>query len=687
MLRPFIRLLSYFVARARIPAQAILLALLVVAVPSLALAQEDDAQKLYDDAMDNDYLNTKFDDAAAKLNKAVKLCGKKCGKSMRGKLHVALAVVYGAGKGDNKTAKAELDKAFAADKNAKPLDLYFTDDLKKMYAEAKKNSQAGDDDDDSGKPPKPPPPKHPKGDDDDDDTGKPKPPPKRPKGDDDDDTGKPKPPPKHPKGDDDDDGGEGGSVDWKPPSEALVNTPLPIFIPVEEGLGAESAKLRYKPFGENKWLSVPMKKMAGGFGALVPCAQITTTGKLKLYIFLKDKAGDPVAQAGSSKAPLDVTIKNELEGDQPSFPGEKSPKKCSTVECPPDFPGCGDKPKGGERGNKGWGASCDKTEECKEGFSCLNGSCEQGGGEEPPTGGGGSGPGPKDAGDHALKKNIISLGVEFDALFLASATDVCGSTTAGPDNKLGTDDDVLTAPNNFFCYTSDGEFLGKPVAKRFNEVQGGGVFPATVRLLLGYDRIIWKGLVAGLRVGYAFGGSPSVGNAQERFDNCQNNTPKPPRVHFTDDAGEHGICREPAAKSFLPAHVEIRLAYMFLENNIKQSKFLPRPYFFTGFGAVGQVNGGVKVGICDNMDASGNNPVTAAQADPRCGPAGTTPARKREDDVTAYQITGLNFVPVGIGAVFPFHPNVGISAELKAMFMLPTFGVVLAPTIGPVGMF
>ncbi len=672
MLRSFIR---FFAA---------VIALSIVAVPSLAFAQEDDAQKLYDDAMDNDYLNTKFDDAIGKLNKAVKQCGKKCSKSMRGKLHVALAVVYGAGKGDNKTAKAELEKAFAADKNAKPLDLYFTDELKKLYADAKKASQSGDDDDDTGKPP-PPPPKHPKGDDDDDDTGKPKPPPKHPKGDDDDDdTGKPKPPPKHPKGDDDDDGGEGGSVDWKPPTEALVNTPLPIYLPVDESLGADSAKLRYQPFGERKWLSVPMKKMDGGFGALVPCAQITTTGKLKLYIFLKDKGGDPVAQAGSAKAPLEVTIKNELDGDQPAFPGEKPPKKCSTIECPPDFPGCNDKPKGEGRGTKGWGATCEKTEECKEGFICLNGSCEQG--EEGTSGTGGSGPGPKDTGDHALKKNIISLGVELDALFLSSSQNVCGSIQPGKDGKVGTNDDVLNAPDNFFCYGPEGEFIGRPLEGRFNEVQGGGVFPASVRLLLGYDRILWKGLTAGLRVGYAFGGSPSVGDAQDRFDKCVANG-HPDLDPSTD--GYQGFCREPAAKSFMPAHVEIRLSYLFLENAIKQGKFTPRPYVFTGFGAVGQINGGVAVSVCDNLDADGRTPVGSAGATPgdaRCGDTSKSPARKR-DDITAYQITGLNFVPLGVGAVFPFHAHVGLSAELKVMFMLPTFGVVLAPTIGPVGMF
>jgi hypothetical protein len=659
MEEPLLRSLTAKLVFTLVTALAPLLALLVpvtVLSTSTAYAQEDEAQKLYDDAMDNDYLNTKFDDAIAKLNKAVKQCGKKCGKGMRGKLHIALAVVHGAGKQDNKAARAELEKAFKADKNAKPLDLYFTDDLKKLYAEAKKAAATA-------------------GDDDDDDGGK-----KPPKGDDDDDGGK-----KPPKGDDDDDGAAGGSVDWKPPKEAQVNTPLPIYLPVDEGLGADSAKLRYKPFGETKWLSVAMKKMEGGFGAVIPCAQLTTTGKLKLYIFLKDKSGDPVAQAGSSKAPLEVTVKNEIEDDQPSFPGEKPPKKCSTVECPPDFPGCGEgKPPSGERGNKGWGASCDKTEECKEGFVCLNGSCEEG----KDDGGSGSGGGKPDTGDHALKKNIVFLGGQLDLLFLTSVDNVCGAAaSSGNDKKFGTPDDSVDAPINYACFkdtsvageTPEGEFLGEPSqnadgSPRFNQVEGGGVL-AGGRILAGYDRIVYKGLTVGARIGYAFGGTPRIGDVVERFDACK--------------ARGGGFCRESGASNFLPFHGEVRLSYFFLENFIKQTKFLPRPYAYTGVG-VGQVNGGVNVGVCDYVDNNGQ-PMQSA-GDSRCpsgaqqSPGSSGFSRKRED-IKAYQLTGLAFVPLGVGAIFPFHPNVGLSLEVKAMFMLPTFGVVLAPQFGPVGMF
>ena len=128
-------------------AAALVAAVTVTVVPSPSFAQEDQAQSLYDDAMDNDYLNTKFGDALGKLDKAVKQCGKKCSKSLLGKLYVALAVVHGAGKGDNKAAKAAFDKAFQADKNAKPLDLYFTDEMKKLFEASKKTSGGSEESD------------------------------------------------------------------------------------------------------------------------------------------------------------------------------------------------------------------------------------------------------------------------------------------------------------------------------------------------------------------------------------------------------------------------------------------------------------------------------------------------------------------------------------------------------------
>ena len=55
--------------------------------------------------------------------------------------------------------------------------------------------------------------------------------------------------------------------------------------------------------------------------------------------------------------------------------------------------------------------------------------------------------------------------------------------------------------------------------------------------------------------------------------------------------------------------------------------------------------------------------------------------------LNAYQITGLNFIGFGGGATFGITPNFGIAAELKLMLMVPTFGFVIGPSLGPVFAF
>ncbi len=71
--------------------------------------------------------------------------------------------------------------------------------------------------------------------------------------------------------------------------------------------------------------------------------------------------------------------------------------------------------------------------------------------------------------------------------------------------------------------------------------------------------------ILGVRLGFAFGGSPSVGDAADRYDESKD---------------EHGSdhCREPLASDFMPAHVEGRVSYQFLNNG------LVRPYGFLAGG-------------------------------------------------------------------------------------------------------
>lgn len=259
----------------------------------------------------------------------------------------------------------------------------------------------------------------------------------------------------------------------------------------------------------------------------------------------------------------------------------------------------------------------------------------------------------------AFPRHFVSLAAQLDVLMLDAAEDVCGSV----DGIGG----ALTTYENFACFRPDGggEFLGKPLALagESNSISGGPGF-ADTRLLLGYDVHVGAGFTAGLRLGYAFGGSPSVGDALQRYLDCESS--------FTD-------CREPTASDFMPFHVELQVRWFPLEK-LAPPKALttPRPYVFTGFG-VGQVNAGVPVAVCDTVAENGG-PIVSG--DDVCDSWAVL-----RSGIEAYQTTGLNFLPLGAGVLIPLHENFAIDASLKAMVMMPTSGFVLAPVIAPVAMF
>ncbi|MBI4702478.1 MAG: hypothetical protein HY744_15270 [Deltaproteobacteria bacterium] len=571
-----------------------------LAATAAAAPSDKEAGALFESALYEDYLNTDFPKAIEKLQKAIELCGKdKCGKKTMVKLYVGQGTVLAEAKKPG-PAKEAFAKALEVDPDAKLLDDFKSEAATKLFEEAKKIA--------GGAPPeKPTVPE------------KPTPP------------EKPGPPAKP-------EAPVGGEMAYEPPEEALVNTPLSIFIRVAEELGATKVKLRYKPFGGTKWLAAAMKKMEGGFGGVIPCADLTTTGKVRFYIVLTDEEGDPVATAGSLDNPFSVAIKNELEGEQPTLPGEKPPKTCVAKEdCPPGFPGCGPAKGTEQRGEKGWGDSCEKTEECKAGFICLNGSCEQG--EEAAGPGAPAGP----AAPGALHKNWVNLTGQFDIMNLDSAKGVCGSAKKG-----STDVETL---DNYFCFDDSGEFLGVPLERPDNEVQGGLGF-ASFRLMAGYERVIWQGLVAGAKLGFAIGGYPG------------------------SDVEKKGKQLDPRTISFIPVHAEAQASYYFLPRPFERPY---RPYAFID-GGFAHMSAGVDVRAWDQVDEDGK----LCSKDGDCSDK-TNQRDKR--DLTAYQVSGMGFVGFGPGIMYVFHERIAVKAEVKLMFLLPTFGFSVSPTVAPVFMF
>lgn len=554
-------------------------AVLGLAPSAGAGANDAAAQKLYTSAIDEDYLAAEFPKAEKKLKDAAAKCSSGCAPELVGKIHIALGTVYAVGLSKNDEGKAEFVLALKADPKAALSADLTTPELTKLFDEAKKAVGTG------SKP--------------------------------------------APAGDSGTKAGSSGDATHTPPAESQVNTPLALYVEPTDEVPLSKVTLRYKPFGATQYKSVELKKLGKGYGGEVPCEDVTTTGDIKYFFAFTGADGEAAGGLGSNKEPFRTTIKNEIEGEAPKLPGKKPPTQCKEKgDCPPGLPGCDAAPKSGggacsKRLDKGWGSSCEQACDCKEGLSCLNGTCEE------DKGGGTTGP------DTSKKKmNMVSVGAQLDFLLVSSATNVCSLDSP--------------AAANFACFNqgTSHQFTGKPAnVGQTNGVQGGGSF-GDVRILAGYDRQIVKsiGLSAGVRVGYAIGGSP---------------TP--------DNPGPN------AALGFLPLHAEVRVSYHLFGSMLDKLKF--QPYVFVMPIGFAQVNAGVGVTVCDSIMAPGD-------VKP-CPEKGLSWPRQ----LNAYQITGRNFSGLGAGTTFGFTPSFGLSFEVKAMFMWPTFGVVIAPTIGPVFAF
>jgi hypothetical protein len=573
-------------------ALAIATALVASASAAFAGPKDKEAQKLYDDAINTDYLNADFAKAEKKLKDAVSKCGSSgCTPELLGKINVALGTVYGVGLSKADDAKTAFIAALKADPKAALDPSLTTPELTKIFEEAKKaaGGSAPAKSGDSGSKPAAP----------------------------------------------------SGDAQHTPPTESAVDTPLPIYVEPSEEVPLSKVTLRYKPFGASQYQSIEMKKMGKGYGVEIPCKELGTTGDLKYFFAFTGADGEAAGGLGSLKEPFKVAIKSEIEGDAPRLPGKKPPAKCNVTDCPPDMPGCVDKKAGGggeKRGEKGWKSPCEATSECKEGLACLNGTCEES------SGGGGEEPGKEDP-SKKKRMNLVSVGVQLDALLISGANNVCSQPVPG-----------MSSSTSYACFYpgTSHQFAGTPVAVgNTNGVQGGFAY-ADVRILAGYDRMFSTKvpISAGVRVGFAIGGSPSP-----------------------DNQAELAMRHINSALGFLPVHAELRTTYHFLGAMMEDKKF--RPYVFLSPIGFAQVNAAVPVTVCDSIMQTGDTKLCKAN----------TPASGVPRNLNAYQITGRNFSGLGVGTTFGITPLFGLSVEAKVMFMWPTFGVVISPTIGPVFAF
>jgi hypothetical protein len=560
----------------------------LLALPAAAAPRDNAANKKIDEAINQHYLATDFDKAEAILTGTVNACGDKCSPAVLARAWMYVGLVRGSGKQDQRGAKEAFEKAVAADPNVKLDDALATPETKKTW-DGIKGAGTGPTQVDPGKP--------------------------RPKADD-----------------------IPGDMDCTPKlTEVQTRRPVPVSCTTEEE--AVKGELRYKPFGSERWEAVKMNKRGDFFQAEIPCTATMLAGTLRLYVRAQDAAGDTVDTFGTKSKPFEITIAPQTEAEPPSFPDKDPPQRCAEeVECPPDFPGC--KPGGGARGNKEWGSSCDSSNECKVGLACINGSCETAqscdidadcasGKCVDGTCQGGAGPsGP-------YKKNWLGLHVGWD-LAMMGGTDVCSQASQSNEG--------------YACFYpgSEEQYAWDPQPGRANAISTG-IAPATIRVMLSFDRAITPNITLGARAGYAFNGGPPSGRDKI---------------------------------SFMPIHGEVRGTYWLGQDPLAQKGL--RPYVHLG-GGIAQVDAKLPVTIVDCATPQGQEPSKAIQpgddgAYEECRKGNE--ANRQVMSLDAYKKLGQQFVALGGGTVFALSPNSGFQLNLNLMFMLPTSGFVIQPSAG-----
>lgn len=201
-----------------------------------------------------------------------------------------------------------------------------------------------------------------------------------------------------------------------------------------------------------------------------------------------------------------------------------------------------------------------------------------------------------------------SFSVAQDFLW-AGGTDVC---TEKSQVKLG-----------WSCFRRQGtQYHGTPI-EGFKDKVSAGFAPATTRVLLGLDVLPLEQLGLGVRLGYAFGGSPR-----------------------TD--GGHG---------FQSLHLEARVSYWlgqaYPEHGIA-------PFAFVG-GGVGEVDARYSVDVRENTSV----PPPPEQLD-----------NPNYQTLDAYKKLGVGFGSFGVGGYYGFGASGGILVSAKGMLMFPSSGFV-----------
>jgi hypothetical protein len=170
-----------------------------------------------------------------------------------------------------------------------------------------------------------------------------------------------------------------------------------------------------------------------------------------------------------------------------------------------------------------------------------------------------------------------------------------------------------------------------------------GAALGTMRVLASYGRVLSEHFMAEGRAGFAFNGGPATR----------------------------------AGSSFLPVHAELRASYWL--RGVAASGL--RPYLHLG-GGLAQVDvkmSNVSVRDCSQLSER-NAFLDCINAEGSYDSANNP--QLPEQQLEAYRKLGQAFVTTGGGVVMALSEKTGLQFNVNAMFMLPSSGVVIEPSLG-----
>jgi hypothetical protein len=363
----------------------------------------------------------------------------------------------------------------------------------------------------------------------------------------------------------------------KPWPEQATYHPVPVYVELPQGAEATRVVVRYKPPAQTEWKELTLQKHQAGWGGYIPCPAVEKKGELVYFTTAFDQNLDRIASAGSAERPRKVQLKTGISGRQPSLPQAVPPTPCPRPE---------------ER------LSCETDDDCPGGDVCRELACVT---PEPTS--------PEDEEAAKRKLNWLSIGFSPDLVLVSQTDDAC-SPSVQDDGK-------------YSCFYAGGvPFDEQPLPSGSSNSVSGGVGTGSMRVLVGYDRVLGQRMTVGLRLGFAFLGYP------ERKD----------------------------GKTFTPFHAEGRFAYHLLKDPFADKGV--RPYLFAG-GGYAEVAGRVSTKVV--FDDGGT---------------------EQSKTVDVFQRAGNFFGGLGGGIQYAVSPQAAMVVELGGRVMFPEQAFVIAPKLG-----